>query len=93
LAVNVHATWGALLHSLLAILHIDRGHPHTFTPSRVRALMRRHRFVGLREGSTDYYQARDSDRASAKLKDKLKGYVGVSEFVYQSVWSKESPSR
>src|SRR5439155_19573436 len=31
LTVTVHTVWRAILHKVLAALHIDKGHPYTFT--------------------------------------------------------------
>src|SRR5262249_46424043 len=88
LAVNVHTTWGALLHAVLAKLQIDRGHPYSFTPASVRSMIRGRGFVIQVEWVDDYYQARNQDRNSASLRHRTKGYTGLSEFVYRSVLSK-----
>ena len=89
LALNVHTTWGALLHSVLAKLQIDRGHPHSFTPASLRSIIRSSGFVIQVEWVDDYYQARNQARNSASLRDNIKAYTGLSEFVYHSVSLKE----
>jgi SAM-dependent methyltransferase len=85
LAVNVHITWGALLHAVLAKLQIDRGHPYSFTPASVRNMIRNSGFVIQAESVDDYYQARNQDRNSSSLSGVIKGYTGLSEFVYRSI--------
>ncbi len=86
--VNVRTAWGAALHSLLAALLIDKGHPYSFTAGSIR------RFLGeqgleIRRESLDHYRAaRDLDRRSARPRDRIKGYTGLSEFVYYAVCAK-----
>lgn len=92
LSVNVHTSWGALLHNLLAVLRIDRGHPYTFTPSTLRQLLDRGGFAIRLEHVGDYSDARDTDRCSARLTDRIKGYSGMSEFQHAVVCSRLVPS-
>ena len=88
LAINVHTEWGAFLHSGFSKMKIDKGHPYTFTLRSIRKFVNGHRFDILREEVDDYYQARERDRRSLSLKDKIKGYSGLSEFVYYAVYSR-----
>ena len=39
LTVNAHTRWGALVHELLAALHIDKRHPYTFTNPGLRQFL------------------------------------------------------
>jgi len=39
LTVNSRTRWGFVVHRLLSRLRIDAGHPHTFTPQRLRAFV------------------------------------------------------
>lgn len=85
LAVNVHVPWGALLHRVLSKMRIDRGHPYTFTKVSIRRFMEDHGFRVKQEFVNDYQKAKEQDLASQLLKDRLKGYSGLSEFVYHAV--------
>lgn len=85
LAVNVHTIWGGLLHSLLAWLKIDKGHPHTFTVGGIKGFIRERGFSILSEFNADYYDSRKRDRTSASFRDKMKGYSGLSDFIYSAV--------
>lgn len=89
LAVNVHTAWGAFLHSVLSKLLIDKGHPYSFTPASIQNFIRCTGFVIQREWLNHYYEARNQDRSSACLKDRIKGYTGLSEFIYYSICSKQ----
>jgi SAM-dependent methyltransferase len=80
LSVNVHTRWGALLHTLLAILRIDKGHPYTFTSGTLRRLLRTNRFTARTEQIEDYREVKRSDRHSARVKARIKGCIGLSEF-------------
>jgi SAM-dependent methyltransferase len=80
LAVNVHTRWGALLHALLAVLQIDKGHPYTFTSQTLCHQLEARQFVVLAEQIEDYWKAREADRHSASLRARIKGYTGLSEF-------------
>jgi ubiquinone/menaquinone biosynthesis C-methylase UbiE len=90
LAINLHTNFGGVLHSFLSKAMIDRGHPHTFTVKTIRKFIDQHQFLVLSESVDDYFQARQRDRMSHSFKDIIKGYTGLSEFVYYSVCSKKS---
>jgi len=87
--LNIHTLWGFLLHVLLAKLKIDRGHPYTFTAERIRKFLSDHGFNIDAEWQNDYIQARTEDRASDSLKAKIKGYSGLSEFIFFAICSKK----
>lgn len=87
--LNIHTAWGFILHRLLAKLKIDKGHPHSFTAGKIREHLTMHRFAVQHEFINDYYQARDRDRSSSSLKDKIKGHTGLSEFIYSAVCFKK----
>jgi SAM-dependent methyltransferase len=89
LSVNVHTTWGAWLHALLAALRIDKGHPYTFTSGTLRRLLDTHDFTILSEQVDEYAEARRADRESTSLKQKVKGFTGLSEFSHSVVCRKE----
>jgi len=78
LSVNIHTRWGAMLHELLAILQIDKGHPFTFTNARLRDLVAANGFTILTEQIEDYVRARQIDRKSPQLRARIKGYTGLS---------------
>jgi ubiquinone/menaquinone biosynthesis C-methylase UbiE len=80
LSVNVHTRWGAFLHNLLAVLRIDKGHPYTFTSPALRRVLQRGGFNALLEEIGDYRVAKQTDRRSDRLTDRIKGYTGLSEF-------------
>jgi SAM-dependent methyltransferase len=80
LSVNVHTEWGAWLHDVLATLRIDKGHPYTFTSRVLRDLIAAHGFRVLSEQVDDYERARRADRQAPGLKQKLKGFTGLTEF-------------
>jgi ubiquinone/menaquinone biosynthesis C-methylase UbiE len=87
LAMNVHTAWGAFLHTILSKLSIDPGHPYTFTADSLRRFLIDNKLTIHGDETADYYHARKIDRESASLKDKIKGYSGLSEFVYYAVVS------
>jgi SAM-dependent methyltransferase len=82
LELNIHTFWGYLLHSLLAKLQIDKGHPYSFTAQRIRDFLSLHRFEVRSELVDDYFQARNGDRRSNSVRARIKGYTGLSEFIY-----------
>ena len=88
LAVNIHTSWGGVLHSVLSKAGIDKGHPYTFTLGRIRQFMKKNGFTVLSDTTGDYREAKDQDRRSSSIKDRIKGYTGLSEFVYYCVASK-----
>lgn len=88
--VNIHTYWGYLLHSLLAKLNIDKGHPYSFTTEKIRDFLNTHQLIVNSELVNDYYEARQRDRESNSFKDKIKGYIGLSEFIYSAIYLKKS---
>jgi SAM-dependent methyltransferase len=88
LSVNVHTRWGAFLHNLLAVLRIDKGHPYTFTSPALQRFLAGHGFSIRLQEIGDYRQARTMDRLSQRLTDRIKGYIGISEFQHLVVCSK-----
>lgn len=85
LAVNIHTAWGSIVHRLLTVLPIDRGHPHTFTQHALRDLLRANRFEIRKEVIEDYQKIRRRYRQSPSLRDRLKGYTGVAEFQFHAI--------
>jgi SAM-dependent methyltransferase len=93
MAVNIHEAWGGFLHRILSRLQIDRGHPHTFTLPTIRRFLEQNQFSILQDFHNDYLESRKQDRASASLKDRIKGFTGLSEFVYYAVCRRVAPPR
>ena len=75
----------------LSRLRVDAGHPHTFTPRRARALLRDHGFTTLQFEVGSYEAARREDLAAPALRARLKGHLGVSEFLVSAV-ARQSPA-
>lgn len=88
--LNIHTYWGYLLHSALAKLRIDKGHPYSFTDRKINELLRYHGFDINLEVMNDYFQARQEDMTSSSLKRKLKGYIGLTEFIYHAICNKRN---
>lgn len=88
LTVNIHTEWGAMIHKLLALLYIDKGHPHTFTREAVCDLISRNEFRIRGEEVEDYQQVKLRNHKATSFKDRIKGYLGISEFQYQAICQK-----
>ncbi len=85
LTVNCRTSWGFVAHRALSRLRIDAGHPHTFTPRRVQMLLRRHGFKTQQFEVGSYVEARREDLSAANRRARLKGLIGISEFVVTTV--------
>lgn len=85
LTVNCRTPWGYLVHRVLSRLMVDRGHPHTFTATRARRLVARngYQLLWFETGSPDV--ARREDLKAPDLRTRIKGVLGVSEFVASAV--------
>lgn len=81
LTVNCRSNFGYYMHRLISTLKLDPGHPHTFTPVRVQALMARFGFQVLDTEVGSYEKAYEEDRTSDSSRARLKARLGVSEFV------------
>ena len=91
--VKQWALWGALLHTALAVLQIDKGHPYTFTSRRLRRFLNAHGFDVLHEQIEDYEAAKRENRRSSAPTDRIKGYSGLSEFSHSVVCRKKALAR
>ncbi len=85
LTVNCRTAWGFLVHRALSRLRVDAGHPHTFTPRRARALLDDRGFTTLDFVVGSYADARREDRAAPERRARIKGLLGISEFVVSAV--------
>jgi len=88
-ALNIRRTWGSLIHSVLAKLQIDKGHPYSFRLESIRRFLTDHGFAIRSEAVSDYAEARVADRNAPALRKKFKGYAGLSEYIYYAVCSKK----
>lgn len=89
LSVNLHPPYGAIIHKLASSLRIDKGHPHTFTISKIRDFLQHYNFRLKFDEWEDYKLNRKKDMHSPSLKSRMKSYSGLSEFLYLSVSEKE----
>jgi SAM-dependent methyltransferase len=85
LTVNCRTSWGFVAHRALSRLRIDAGHPHTFTPHRVQRLLRDHSFRMLNFDVGSYSAARREDLSASERRARIKGLLGISEFVVSTV--------
>jgi SAM-dependent methyltransferase len=85
LTVNCRTSWGFVAHRALSRLRIDAGHPHTFTPRRVHALLSGHGFKEFQFEVGSYTEARREDLTAKTQRARLKGLIGISEFVVTTV--------
>jgi SAM-dependent methyltransferase len=85
LTVNCHPLWGYFLHEIVSAMQIDKGHPHTFTLSKIRRLLDSLGFKLYHEEWEDYRECRSNDWKSDSTRGKLKAASGLSEFLFTSV--------
>jgi len=83
--VNLHPPFGAFKHEILSKLKIDKGHPHTFTIKKIQNFLASHGFSIKYEEWEDYEKCRQDDLNSDSRKARIKGFTGLSEFLYTSV--------
>ena len=85
LTVNCRSPWGYVAHRTLSRLRIDAGHPYTFTPDRVRRLLEAHGWKPIRFEVGSYEAARTEDLSAPELRSRIKGLIGISEFLVSVV--------
>jgi SAM-dependent methyltransferase len=81
LTVNCRTSWGFVAHRALSRLRIDAGHPHTFTPRRAQRLVKQHGFEPLQIEVGSYSDARREDVTATERRTRMKGLLGISEFI------------
>lgn len=81
LTVNCRSRFGYYMHRLISRVRIDPGHPHTFTPERLTAMLRRHEYaIRTLWPLSSYEKERAEDAASPERKKRIKALLHVSEF-------------
>lgn len=90
--VNIHTSWGAVLHKILANLQIDKGHPYTFTRDKIKNYLKEASFSILHEDWEDYREIKRKNINSTRIKDKVKAYSGLSEIQYLAICLKSDKS-
>ena len=85
LTVNCRTKWGFVVHRALSRLRVDAGHPHTFTPNRAERLLRDNGFETLQFEVGSYRAARKADLEAPERRARVKGFLGISEFVVSAV--------
>jgi SAM-dependent methyltransferase len=88
LIVNLRTRSGTQFHKILSRLLIDKGHPQSFDVLSIRNLIGRFHLSIVSESISDYRDARLRDMRSLSIKDNIKGYTGLSEFLYHAVCQK-----
>jgi len=88
LIVNVRTRFGTKTHKVLSKLLIDKGHPQSFDVLSIRKLIGRFQYSLLSEWISDSREAKSRDIRSPSVKEKIKGYTGLSEFIYYAVLRK-----
>ena len=83
LNVNCRTAAGYYVHRAMSRLSIDAGHPHTFTPNRALAFVRRHGFEPLGSEAMSAWTAHVEDLRGPGLRSRLKALSGVSEYVFK----------
>jgi ubiquinone/menaquinone biosynthesis C-methylase UbiE len=83
LMVNVHSAWGVKARFLMEVFQLDRGHPHSFTATRIRQFLQNGGFEIQDEELENSWKVKLSDLKSRHLKNQLKGILGISEIQYQ----------
>jgi ubiquinone/menaquinone biosynthesis C-methylase UbiE len=88
LIVNVRTRFGTKIHKILSKLLIDKGHPQSFDVLSIRKMIGRFQYSLLSEWISDSRESRSKDIGSPSAKEKIKGYTGLSEFLYCAVLRK-----
>jgi SAM-dependent methyltransferase len=87
--VNIRTPIGTRIHRVLSRTNIDKGHPHSYSHASIRRALSEFGFDVRWEQVDDARAARRTDLASKRLKDRAKGWLGISEFWYTAVcWKK-----
>ena len=85
LTVNCRSRWGFFAHRALSNLRIDAGHPYTFTPDRLRRLLQAHGWTPVQFDVGSYDAARTEDLSAPELRSRIKGLLGISEYLVSVV--------
>ena len=87
--VNIRTNWGTFLHSILAKLNVDKGHPHSYSYKSIQNILKKHGFKILYEDHEDYNKIKKIYLKSKKIKNILKVYLDITEILYTAICSKE----
>jgi len=92
LTVNCRTRSGYFVHRTLSSLRLDPGHPHTYTPAKLRRLLPSYGFEILDMELGSYAKARAEDLHSTSRKANLKAWLGISEYLASVVARSTKPS-
>jgi SAM-dependent methyltransferase len=90
LTVNCRTPTGYWVHRMLSRLRLDPGHPHTFTPPKLRRMLEHFGFDVLDIEVGSYAEALKEDQNSASRKARLKARLGISEFLASALARKRA---
>jgi ubiquinone/menaquinone biosynthesis C-methylase UbiE len=88
LTLNIRTHFGTQFHKILSTLLIDKGHPGSFCAFSIQSMIMQYQYSLLSESISDPREARLKDLSSHSIKDKIKGYLGLSEFLYYATCRK-----
>jgi ubiquinone/menaquinone biosynthesis C-methylase UbiE len=88
LTLNIRTRFGTQFHRILSKLLIDKGHPESFSAFSIQSKIKQYQYILLSELISDPSEARLKDLRSKLIKDKIKGYAWLSEFLYYAVCRK-----
>jgi len=83
LTVNVHTLWGCAVRRMMEVFQLDRGHPHTYTPTLARGLIERGGFQILSERVEDFEAAKAKERKVRRLRNEVKIGLGIFDVLYE----------
>lgn len=92
LAVNVHGPVGIRMRRVVEALRLDQGHPHSYTSSSARALIRSPGFDLVHDEREDPWGVIWKNVRSRRLRDKVKVALGICEYVYTALAQKPGAS-
>jgi ubiquinone/menaquinone biosynthesis C-methylase UbiE len=83
LMVNVHTHWGVIMRTLMEILQLDKGHPHSYTQKSAKHLIQGLGFEIYYEKLEDYKKAKQTELGWGRFRNKLKVILGISDIPYE----------
>jgi SAM-dependent methyltransferase len=88
--VNIHGRWGVRMRKVIEFLHLDEGHPHSYTPRKAQELITESGLVMAHEETENPWCVIWANVRSTRLRDKTKVVLGVCEYVYTALAQKPS---
>ena len=87
-SINVYTEFGMMIRNIMEFFEIDKGHPFNFTEKSICSLLKKSGFEIIAPKKSDYENQKIQYRKSNHLRNKIKGYLGLTDIRFSCICRK-----